>query len=201
MTSSRNSDIARRIPDLRPRTGEPWTPPPSGQRLEHLLARFREWDPIDWAAVFEDLNLALEDHGPEENEVEELVERLRGILGEFAAAARSGRSRRGGRAAKAPGVAPTRRRAEDTSGARAWLKANGYEVADRGRIPQNLIDIWRENKDKPQAPKKEAEKSDELDTSDAAILAWHKDKGYKVPESGKVNGLMRHRYLKEHKLA
>ncbi|SHK10318.1 Lsr2 protein [Pseudonocardia thermophila] len=135
------------------------------------------------------------DLGPEN------AERLRGILGEFAAAARSGRSRRGGRAAKAPVVAPTRRRAEDTSGARAWLKANGYEVADRGRIPQNLIDIWRENKDKPQAPKKEAEKSDELDTSDAAILAWHKDKGYKVPESGKVNGLMRHRYLKEHKLA
>ena len=139
------------------------------------------------------------DLGPEN------AERLRSTLAEFAAAARKAQSRRRSRTARTQ-TEPVPRSA-DSTGARAWLKAHGYEVADRGRIPQDLLDVWRQNKDKPQTDEAgddpqtgndTAAEADELDTSDAAVLAWHEAKGYKVPASGKVNGLMRHRYLKEH---
>ncbi|GAA0935194.1 Lsr2 family protein [Pseudonocardia zijingensis] len=131
------------------------------------------------------------DLGPEN------AQRLRSTLAEFAAAARRARSRRTSRTARSR-TAPAPRSTEST-GARAWLKANGYEVAERGRIPQHLLDVWRQHKDNPQSDDaQEDPEAGELDTSDAAVLAWHEAKGYKVPASGKVNGLMRHRYLKEH---
>lgn len=97
----------------------------------------------------------------------------------------------------------------ETTAIRAWLKANGYDVSDRGRIKSDLLDVYRQrhigadiaeeagaNAPSGGAPAAEAPP---LDTSDEAVLAWHRVKGHKVPDNGKVNGLMRHRYLKAHK--
>lgn len=135
----------------------------------------------------------------------ESLERLRSALAEYIAAARRARGSRRGRSAE-PRTAPGRRSAESAE-ARAWLKANGYQVPDRGRLSRDLLEVWRQNKDRPRVDEgadaaetagDASGEERELDTSDAAVLAWHEVKGYKVPADGKVNGLMRHRYLKEH---
>ena len=34
------------------------------------------------------------------------------------------------------------------------------------------------------------------DPSDETVKVWHEAKGYKIPKSGQVSGLMRHRYAK-----
>lgn len=70
----------RRAGESRPREVEQWTPPLNAEALAHLLTRVRDWEPLDWDAVFEDLAAILGDQAPEASEVEELAERLRGSL-------------------------------------------------------------------------------------------------------------------------
>lgn len=128
------------------------------------------------------------------------AEKLRDALAEFVGAARKAQPKR-----KARGTgAKTSTEAQE---AREWLLKNGHKVSDRGRIPVDLMDIWRQNKDLPEVNEAQAdepevdeapEQEPELDTSDTAVLAWHQVKGFKVPDTGKVNGLMKHRYLKAH---
>jgi hypothetical protein len=47
------------------------------------------------------------------------------------ARASAGRSRRGGSSAS------------DTKEAREWLRANGHQVSDRGRVPAPLMELYR----------------------------------------------------------
>ena len=120
------------------------------------------------------------DLGPEN------AERLNSILAQHAAVARkvSSGPRRHSAAPKAP---------SEQREAREWLKANGYPVPPRGRVSADLMDVWRQNKDVPQeeAP---APKGEPLlvDTSDEAVIEWHKSKGYKI--NTRQMGLMRDRY-------
>lgn len=66
---------------------------------------------------------------------------LREALSEYIASARrvGGRQQRGTRT-QLPATGPKR----DLAAIRKWARANGHEVADRGRIPQNIIDAFDE---------------------------------------------------------
>jgi hypothetical protein len=81
---------------------------------------------------------------------EENAENLRATLEEFVGAAR----RTGGRIKRNTGTtkpAPSRPAAsrEQTKAIREWAKQNGFELADRGRIPANVIEAY----DDAQTPK------------------------------------------------
>jgi hypothetical protein len=77
---------------------------------------------------------------------EENASKLRDSLAEFVESARrvGGRVKRG----VAPAAAPPRpvdvRSKEQTKAIREWAKKNGYELADRGRIPANVIAAFEE---------------------------------------------------------
>jgi Lsr2 len=77
---------------------------------------------------------------------EENANRLRDSLADYVESARrvGGRVRRG----TAPAAAPVRqadaRSKEQTKAIREWAKKNGYELADRGRIPANVITSFEE---------------------------------------------------------
>lgn len=36
---------------------------------------------------------------------------------------------------------------DDRAAVRAWARAQGYEVRDQGRIPQDIVDKWQEARD------------------------------------------------------
>jgi hypothetical protein len=67
---------------------------------------------------------------------------LRDGLADFVAAAR----RTGGRVKRGLGVAAVAekpgRSKEQTQAIRDWAKKNGYEIADRGRVPGSVIDAF-----------------------------------------------------------
>ena len=42
----------------------------------------------------------------------------------------------------------SRRSPEDTKAVRAWALENGYEVADRGRIAKEILDAYRDRKNR-----------------------------------------------------
>lgn len=65
-------------------------------------------------------------------------QRLRAALGEFIeAGVKIGAQRSSGRTA-----ATTASAAAGTSEIRAWARANGYEVNDRGRIPAQVVEAY-----------------------------------------------------------
>jgi hypothetical protein len=70
--------------------------------------------------------------------------RLRDVLGAFVAAARrtGGRVKRG-TATSRPGVRPPANR-EQTKAVREWAWKNGYELAERGRIPGSVLAAYEE---------------------------------------------------------
>lgn len=73
--------------------------------------------------------------------------KLRDSLGEFIDSARrvGGRVKRGAApAAAAPPRAVDARSKEQTKAIREWAKKNGYELADRGRIPAHVITAFEE---------------------------------------------------------
>jgi nucleoid-associated protein Lsr2 len=75
----------------------------------------------------------------------ENADNLRGLLEEFVVAAR----RTGGRIKRNTGTtkaAPSRPAAsrEQTKAIREWARQNGFELADRGRIPANVIEAYEE---------------------------------------------------------
>lgn len=85
---------------------------------------------------------------------EDNAERLRDILGEFVEVARrtGGRIKRGTPGGKKTAAAPrltvvptsAHRPKEVTHAIREWAKANGHEVADRGRIPVAVLEEYDE---------------------------------------------------------
>lgn len=164
-------------------------------------------DDLDGSDAVETIGFALDGKAYEIDLSDPNGQKLRDALSEFVGAAREVKPQRKGRGTSA-------KAGTEVSEARAWLKTNGYPVKDKGRITEDLMDVWRQNKDvtpeqetteilaDPETmqaiAEAEAEQAPELDTSDVAIIAWHQAKGYKVPDNGKVNGLMRHLYLKAH---
>ena len=78
-------------------------------------------------------------------------ERLRDALAEYVAAARRTGGRRsngGGRRRAGAGPGPPRGPApggydrETSKQIREWAKAQGFEVSDRGRVPNNVVEAW-----------------------------------------------------------
>jgi hypothetical protein len=53
-----------------------------------------------------------------------------------------------------PGAAPTRRQSSraDNKAVREWAAGNGFEVSERGRIPQNVVEAYEEAHKAPSAP-------------------------------------------------
>lgn len=62
------------------REAEGWTPPLGADAMAHVLTKLRDWEPLDWDAIFEDLASVLGERAPDCDEVDELAERLRGSL-------------------------------------------------------------------------------------------------------------------------
>jgi hypothetical protein len=77
---------------------------------------------------------------------EENAARLRDSLSEFVESARrvGGRVKRGTSPASAPTRTVDARSKEQTRAIREWAKKNGYELADRGRIPAHVITAFEE---------------------------------------------------------
>ena len=114
---------------------------------------------------------------------DENASKLRDVLAPFVAAARrvSGGTRRTTSSpARSAGSGRSR---EELAEARSWLRANGYKVADRGRLSNELLAAWdsknttqhgTEGNDQPQnedlveeKPKKTREKSNVVEFSGA----------------------------------
>ena len=76
---------------------------------------------------------------------EENADNLRAALDEFVAAARrtGGRMKRSTGTAKAAPSRPAANR-EQTKAVREWARQNGFDLADRGRIPANVIEAYEE---------------------------------------------------------
>ncbi|WP_438856320.1 histone-like nucleoid-structuring protein Lsr2 [Agromyces sp. M3QZ16-3] len=66
------------------------------------------------------------------------VDKLEAALAPYIGAARKTAGRGG--AARRRGGAPA---GGDTKDAREWLRANGHQVSDRGRIPAPLMELYR----------------------------------------------------------
>lgn len=64
---------------------------------------------------------------------------LRDFLKRYVKVARPASGRRGAGSAN-------RNSKEELAAARAWLRDNGHEVSDRGRIPNELMELYRSNK-------------------------------------------------------
>jgi hypothetical protein len=77
---------------------------------------------------------------------EENAVRLRDSLADYVDSARrvGGRVKRGTAPASAPVRPADTRSKEQTKAIREWAKSNGFELADRGRIPANVIDAFEE---------------------------------------------------------
>lgn len=76
--------------------------------------------------------------------------RLRDALAEYVAAARrtGGRRSNGGRRRSGAGTGTPRATSpggydrETSKQIREWAKAQGFEVSDRGRVPNNVVEAW-----------------------------------------------------------
>lgn len=76
--------------------------------------------------------------------------RLRDALADYVAAARrtggrrsSGRRRSAGAGSGTPrATSPGGYDRETSKQIRAWAKGQGYEVSDRGRVPNNVVEAW-----------------------------------------------------------
>ncbi|HEV2782554.1 MAG TPA: Lsr2 family protein [Actinophytocola sp.] len=77
---------------------------------------------------------------------EENAARLRDSLAEFVESARrvGGRVKRGTTPTAAPARPVDARSKEQTKAIREWAKKNGYELADRGRIPAHVITAFED---------------------------------------------------------
>lgn len=72
------------------------------------------------------------------------AEKLRGGLADFVAGARKtgGRAKRA--AVGARKIVGEGRTKEQSQAIRQWARANGYDLADRGRIPENVIEAFEQ---------------------------------------------------------
>jgi nucleoid-associated protein Lsr2 len=89
---------------------------------------------------------------------EDNAERLRDALADYVGAAR----RTGGRIKRATSVSssvarPSTNR-EQTKAVRDWARQNGFDLADRGRIPTNVVAAFDQAHAAPAAPKRRSRK-------------------------------------------
>ncbi|UIP58287.1 histone-like nucleoid-structuring protein Lsr2 [Agromyces marinus] len=70
---------------------------------------------------------------------DENIAKLGAALAPFIGAARKTAARGGGPRRRSSGGGA----GSETKDAREWLRANGHEVSDRGRIPANLMELYR----------------------------------------------------------
>jgi hypothetical protein len=82
---------------------------------------------------------------------EDNARRLRAAVADFVATARrtGGRVKRGVSAPKSTRPAANR---EHTKAVREWARDNGYELADRGRIPANVVTAYEQAQAAPAKP-------------------------------------------------
>ncbi|HEX5565472.1 MAG TPA: Lsr2 family protein [Streptomyces sp.] len=102
------------------------------QKVQVLLI-----DDLDGVEADETVTFALDGKTYEIDLTTANADKLRGLLEPYVQKGRrtGGRSARGrGRAASAGNP--------DTAKIRAWAKANGYEVNDRGRVPANIREAY-----------------------------------------------------------
>lgn len=87
------------------------------------------------------------------------AERLREVLADFVAAARrtGGRIKRGAAPPKQAPRATANR--EQTKAIREWARHNGFELADRGRIPFNVVEAFEDAHTTPSKTKKSRSKA------------------------------------------
>jgi hypothetical protein len=85
---------------------------------------------------------------------EDNANQLRAALADFIEAARrtGGRVKRGASAAK-PAARPAADR-EQTKAIREWARQNGFDLADRGRIPTNVIEAFDDAQAAASKPKR-----------------------------------------------
>jgi hypothetical protein len=87
----------------------------------------------------ETVRFALDGTSYEIDLTDENAAELRRVLGPYT---------RGGRATIRRRETPPRATAtssDELAQARDWLRSQGHEVADRGRIKKELLELWREN--------------------------------------------------------
>lgn len=61
-----------------------------------------------------------------------------------------------------PLAAPRGRTPEQLKEIRTWLRAQGHEVKDQGRIPEKLMDLWETRSRMPQKTEEDKEKTAEV---------------------------------------
>lgn len=90
------------------------------------------------------VNFGLDGADYEIDLTQENAERLRDTLAEFVTAARrtGGRVRRGTSAAGSGSTGRVTADRERTRAIRQWAREHGHELADRGRIPSEVIDAY-----------------------------------------------------------
>lgn len=97
----------------------------------------RSFDDIDGSEADEHVRFALDGVAFEIDLSERNAQRLRETLSRFVRAGR----RVGGRKQYRPKATPGQSR-ERSQEIRAWARKNGWDVADRGRLPADLIEAY-----------------------------------------------------------
>jgi hypothetical protein len=104
-------------------------------------------DDLNGSEAAETIDFSLDGRDYQVDLSEDNALKLRDSIAEFVAAARraprgpraSGRGNTGGNVNKG---APTRRDREQTAAIRAWAQQHGHVVAERGRVPRNVVDAY-----------------------------------------------------------
>ena len=99
-------------------------------------------DDVDGGEASETVSFALDGVSYEIDVSEANAAKLRDALAPWVGHARRVGGRAGGRA-RGGKSRPTSERT-DLSDVRTWARENGYDLADRGRIPANVIDAFEE---------------------------------------------------------
>ncbi len=103
------------------------------QKVQVLLV-----DDLDGGEADETVTFALDGKTYEIDLTTANADKLRGLLEPYV---KNGR-RTGGRSARGKAARPSSGATQDTAKIRAWAKANGYEVNDRGRVPANIREAY-----------------------------------------------------------
>lgn len=91
-------------------------------------------DDIDGSETAREVTFSLDGETWRIDLSEQNRQRLRAALGEFIESAVKVSGARATRTSSSPDV--------DLADVRAWARANGYQVSDRGRIPKQIMDAY-----------------------------------------------------------
>ncbi|MCK1803060.1 Lsr2 family protein [Brevibacterium sp. R8603A2] len=101
-------------------------------------------DDIDGSEAAETVSFSLDQHSYEIELSSANAAKLREALAPYIEKARrvASRQRSTGRHRTGGGAGASSRTGADTSTVRAWAKANGHDVSDRGRIPAEVFEAY-----------------------------------------------------------